>query len=78
MSSEKVPRRTMPASIDEYIAGFTPAVQRILEKVRETIAAALLPRRGSASATAASLDRITRSACRETLIDRKAGSFFRR
>ena len=40
MSSEKVPRRTPPASIDEYIAGFTPAVRRILEKIRETIAAA--------------------------------------
>jgi len=31
---------TTPASIDEYIAGFTPDVQRVLEKVRATIAAA--------------------------------------
>ena len=40
MSRKKGPPRTMPASIDEYIAGFRPAVQRILEKIRETIAAA--------------------------------------
>jgi uncharacterized protein YdhG (YjbR/CyaY superfamily) len=35
-----VETRTTPASIDEYIAGFPRDVQRILEKVRATIAAA--------------------------------------
>ena len=30
-------RRARPATIDEYIAGFPPDVQKILEKVRSTI-----------------------------------------
>lgn len=32
--------RTAPASIDEYIAAFPPPVQRILKKIRATVAAA--------------------------------------
>jgi uncharacterized protein YdhG (YjbR/CyaY superfamily) len=32
--------RRMPRNIDEYIAGFTPDVQAILERIRATIASA--------------------------------------
>ena len=32
--------RTTPKSIDEYIAGFPPEIQQILEQIRETIKAA--------------------------------------
>jgi len=31
------PKQTAPTTIDEYIAGFPPDVQEILQKVRETI-----------------------------------------
>ena len=33
--------RTPPRNIDEYIAGFPPAVQRVLERVRSTIRKAM-------------------------------------
>jgi uncharacterized protein YdhG (YjbR/CyaY superfamily) len=33
--------RTPPRNIDEYIAGFPPAVQRVLKRVRNTIRKAM-------------------------------------
>jgi len=35
-----MPTQTKPADMDEYIAGFAPDVQAILERVRQTIKAA--------------------------------------
>ena len=35
-----MPTQTIPRTVDEYIAGFAPDVQTILEKIRQTVKAA--------------------------------------